>query len=78
MAENTINIMRIKERYEPYKKYIQYRIVREQLYSKIYARELETNYPNLFDKGEIKRIKNYETINYTDFIFSKIIQDLLA
>ncbi|MGL9771494.1 hypothetical protein [Enterococcus sp. DIV0996a] len=76
-AKNTVDIFRIKERYEPYTEYIQYIISRELLYTKLYSNSIENAYPNLFSKGEIEKIKVTEHLNYNDFIFSKIVQDLL-
>ncbi|AYJ44657.1 hypothetical protein D8N35_06035 [Enterococcus casseliflavus] len=76
-ACNTIEFFRIIERYEPYKSYIQYVISREIMYSKFYSESLENAYPNLFSDGEIDRINVSKDIKYTDFIFSKIVDDLL-
>ncbi|EQB4875324.1 hypothetical protein [Enterococcus sp. C57] len=76
-AKNTIDVFRIIERYEPYFDYIQFIIARELLYTKLYSKSLENDYPNLFSKGEVEKLKRAEQIKYNDFIFSKIVQDLL-
>jgi 5-methylcytosine-specific restriction endonuclease McrA len=78
-AKNTIEFFRIIDRYDPYKNYIEYLISRELLYSKTYNKNLEEAFPKLFNPGEINVIKkNTSNRNNNDFIFSKILNDLLS
>lgn len=76
-SKNTIEFFRIIERYEPYKEYIQNIVSRELLYSRLYNENLEEAFPKLFSAGELDYLKKIGNLYGNQFIFSKILNDLL-